>query len=47
MLVTDRIPTSMLGAAGLIAGFGAAVSTGSRPFGGAVMAAPGLACIYL
>lgn len=47
MLVTDRIPTSMLAAAGLIAGFGAAVSTGSRPLGGAVMAALGLACIYL
>ena len=42
MLVTDRIPTSVLAAAGLIAGFGAAVSTGSRPPGGLAMAGFGL-----
>jgi hypothetical protein len=44
--MTERIPTSLLAAAGLIAGFGTAVGTGSRPLGGAVMAAFGLTCIY-
>ena len=42
-----RLPTSPLAATGLIAGFATAVSTGSRPLGGLVMAAFGLACIYL
>ncbi|MGH2861854.1 MAG: hypothetical protein ACRDLT_10180 [Solirubrobacteraceae bacterium] len=42
----DRVPTSLLSAIGLIAGFGTATSTGSRPLGGAVMAAFGLTCIY-
>ena len=42
MLVTDRIPTSVLAAAGLIAGFGSAVSTGSRTPGGPAMARLGL-----
>jgi hypothetical protein len=46
MAMTERIPTSLLAAAGLIAGFGTAVGTGSRPLGGAVMAAFGLTCIY-
>lgn len=44
--MTDRIPTSLLAAAGLIAGFGTAVGSGSRPLGGLVMAAFGLTCIY-
>jgi len=44
--MTDRAPTSLLAAAGLIAGFGTAVASGSRPLGGAVMAAFGLTCIY-
>jgi hypothetical protein len=42
----DRVPTSVLAATGLIAGFGVAVGTGSRPLGGVVMALFGLACIY-
>jgi hypothetical protein len=41
----DRLPTAPVAAAGLIAGFGVAVTTGSRPLGGAVLAACGLACI--
>jgi hypothetical protein len=44
--VTDRAPTSLLAATGLIAGFGTAVASGSRPLGGAVMAVFGLTCIY-
>lgn len=44
--MTYRAPTSLLSATGLIAGFGAAVSSGSRPLGGAVMAVFGLSCIY-
>jgi len=44
--VTERAPTSLLSAAGLIAGFGTAVATGSRPLGGAVLALFGLTCIY-
>lgn len=43
----ERIPTSALAAAGLIAGFATAVGTGSRPLGGVVMAIFGLTCIYL
>jgi len=44
--VTERVPTSLLSAAGLIAGFGTVVATGSRPLGGAVLALFGLTCIY-
>jgi hypothetical protein len=44
--MVKRIPTSALAAAGLIAGFGVAVGSGSRPLGGLVMAAFGLTCIY-
>jgi hypothetical protein len=44
--VTERAPTSLLAAVGLIAGFGTAVGSGSRPLGGLVMAAFGLTCIY-
>ena len=40
-----RVPTAPLAAAGLIGGFGVAVSTGSRPLGGVVLAAFGVACI--
>lgn len=42
----SRVPTSLLAAIGLIAGFGTATSTGSRPLGGMVMAVFGLTCIY-
>lgn len=42
----DRpIATAPISAAGLIAGFAVAVGTGSRPLGGAVLAAFGLSCI--
>ncbi len=44
--MNDRVPTSALSAAGLIAGFGTAVGTGSRPLGGVVLAIFGLSCIY-
>ena len=44
--MTERAPTSLLAAIGLIAGFGTAVASGSRPLGGLVMAAFGLTCIY-
>lgn len=40
-----RVATAPLAATGLIAGFGVAVASGSRPLGGAVMGACGLACI--
>ncbi len=40
-----RVPTAPLAATGLIAGFAVAVASGSRPLGGAVMAACGLSCI--
>ena len=40
-----RVPTAPLAAAGLIGGFGVAVASGSRPLGGAVLAAFGLSCI--
>lgn len=43
--MTRRTPTSLLAATGLIAGFGTAVASGSRPLGGVVMAIFGLACI--
>jgi hypothetical protein len=41
----ERVPTAPIAAAGLVAGFGVAVASGSRPLGGAVLAACGLACI--
>jgi hypothetical protein len=41
----DRVATAPIAAAGLVAGFGVAVATGSRPLGGAVLAACGLTCI--
>lgn len=40
-----RIPTAPVAAASLIAGFAVAVSTGSRPLGGVVLAIGGLWCI--
>jgi tetrahydromethanopterin S-methyltransferase subunit C len=43
--LADRVPTAPLAATGLIAGFGVAVGSGSRPLGGAVMAAFGVTCI--
>jgi hypothetical protein len=43
--LTERIPTAPIAAAGLVAGFGVAVATGSRPLGGIVLAGCGLTCI--
>jgi hypothetical protein len=45
--VLKDAPTSLLSAAGLIAGFGVAVATGSRPLGGVVLAGFGVTCIYI
>lgn len=42
-----RIPTAPLAAAGLIAGFGVAVASGSRPLGGIVLVAFGLVCVAI
>jgi len=39
------VPTAPIAAAGLIAGFAVALATGSRPLGGVVLVAFGLACI--
>lgn len=43
----ERVPTAPLAAGGLIVGYGVAVGSGSRPLGGAVMAAFGLPCIAI
>jgi len=45
--VTDRLATAPIAAAGLVAGYAVAVSSGSRPLGGLVLAACGLACIWV
>lgn len=42
-----RIPTSGLAAAGLLAGYGVAVASHSRPLGGVVLAACGVPCILI
>jgi hypothetical protein len=39
------IPTAPLAATGLIAGYGIAAASGSRPLGGVVLAGFGLACV--
>lgn len=41
------LPTAPLAAAGLIAGYGVAAASGSRPLGGAVLAGFGLACVLV
>ena len=41
------LPTAPLAAASLIAGYAVAVASGSRPLGGVVLAAGGLACVEL
>jgi hypothetical protein len=46
-VVSITTPTAPLAAAGLIAGYGAAVASGSRPLGGVVLAAFGLPCIAI
>jgi hypothetical protein len=45
--LADRILTAPLTAAGLIAGFGVAVASGSRPLGGVVLAVFGLSCVAI
>jgi hypothetical protein len=42
-----RVPTAPIAAVGLIAGYGVAVASGSRPLGGLVLAACGTACIAI
>jgi hypothetical protein len=44
-MVLERLPTAPIAAAGLIAGFGVADATGSRPLGGVVLAGFGLTCV--
>jgi tetrahydromethanopterin S-methyltransferase subunit C len=43
----SELPTAPLAAAGLIAGFGVAVATGSRPLGGLVLAGFGIWCLVI
>ncbi len=43
--MTGRVATAPVAAAGLIVGYAVAVASGSRPLGGLVLAACGLACI--
>jgi branched-subunit amino acid permease len=43
--VLDRLPTAPIAATGLIAGYGVAVTTGSRALGGVVLALCGLICV--
>jgi hypothetical protein len=45
--LTARVVTAPIAAAGLIGGFAVAVSTGSRPAGGVVLAMCGLVCIAI
>lgn len=48
MSASDRLatlPTAPIAAGGLLAGFGVAVASDSRPLGGVVLAAAGLTCI--
>lgn len=42
-----RMPTAPLAALGLVAGFGVAVASGSRPLGGVVLAIFGVSCIAI
>lgn len=43
----DRLPTAPIAATALIAGYGVAVASGSRPLGGIVLALCGLACVAI
>ena len=42
-----ELPTAPIAATGLIAGYGVAVASGSRPLGGLVLAGLGLVCIAI
>ena len=41
----SELPTAPIAAGGLIAGFGVALATGSRPLGGVVLAVVGIWCL--
>ncbi|HJS94072.1 MAG TPA: hypothetical protein VJ741_07395 [Solirubrobacteraceae bacterium] len=43
----DRLPTAPIAAVALIGGYAVAVSTGSRPLGGVVLALCGLVCVAI
>jgi len=43
----ERVVTAPVAATGLIAAFGVAVATGSRPLGGVVLAGFGLSCLVI
>jgi hypothetical protein len=43
----SRVPTAPIAATGLIAGYGVALASGSRPVGGLVLAGCGLVCIWI
>lgn len=45
--VLERAPTAPVAALGLVAGFGVAVASGSRPLGGVVLALCGICCIVV
>lgn len=47
MTTLPELPTAPLAAGGLIAGYATAVASGSRPLGGVVLGACGLACIAI
>ncbi len=46
-IVLERVLTAPVAATGLIAGFGVAVASGSRPLGGVVLAICGVTCIVV
>jgi hypothetical protein len=45
--MSRNVATAPIAAAGLIAGYGVAVASGSRPLGGLVLAAFGLTCVAI
>jgi hypothetical protein len=47
MTTRSNVATAPIGAAGLIAGYGVAVASGSRPLGGLVLAVFGLVCVAI
>jgi hypothetical protein len=46
-IVFERVLTAPIAATGLIAGFGVAVASGSRPLGGVVLASCGMTCLVV
>jgi hypothetical protein len=46
-MMLRELPTAPVAATGLIAGFGVAVGTGSRPLGGVVLLGFGVACVAI